>query len=309
MKRIMLLMMTLACLLQLAACRIGILDFDEEETVQSGHAQQTAIPAQSPSAKPTGTAAMQEGLEITLRLAFGERTGVYSGEMMDGLPHGQGTFSTQNEEGTGWVYEGSWEMGHMRGQGTTAFESGYRETGWYENDNLNGQGSLYQDDLLTYEGLFTDNIPNGQGTLYSLCGEVIFSGNFSDGFIDETQEARAERLGFFREGCETRDYAELMESAQNGGGLKAKLSGTVYYVYEADEFGYDIGFILDMPDGNIVYVSYRLSVGETSVKTGKKVTVWGVADYPYAYRTDSGAEAAIPLIEAWDVMDVSGTIL
>jgi hypothetical protein len=74
----------------------------------------------------------------------------------------------------------------MYGDGSTIFESGYSEAGWYEDDNLNGQGKQFQDERLTYEGEFVDNVPDGQGTIYSYNGDTIYSGSFAQGFIDET---------------------------------------------------------------------------------------------------------------------------
>ncbi len=47
--------------------------------------------------------------EITLRFAFGERTGTYEDELVDGLPTGYGTFKSESADGTKWTYEGNWE--------------------------------------------------------------------------------------------------------------------------------------------------------------------------------------------------------
>ena len=305
MKRIRFIITVFGCLLVLSACSSGATVKSAEPTPAEAteEAEATEAVSESPSMSEVSE------VELTLQFSFGERTGVYSGEMADGLPHGQGTFSTQNEEGTAWVYEGGWREGHLYGEGTTTFETGYMEVGWYEDDNLNGQGSLYQDGRLTYEGEFSGNIPDGQGTLYSYCGEVIFSGSFSEGYIDETEEARGARLADFKQTCEARDYEALVESAAEGDALRAKLSGTVYYVFEPDESGYDSSFFMDEPEGNLVCVSYRLRVGENAVAPGKKVIVWGIADYLYTYETETGSQASLPMIEAWDVMDVSGTAM
>ncbi len=313
MKRLLLFVMPLM-LLMLSAC-IGAfyIPGEDDETSAASETQAIASVSLDGSIQP-GEA--QEEQEITLTFDFGERTGVYSGEMKDGLPHGQGTFSSQNPEGTGWVYEGGWDMGHMQGEGMTIFDTGHSEAGWYENDYLNGQGSLYQDDRPIYEGGFAANIPEGQGTLYSFCGEIIYSGQFTEGFIDETNEARHERVAQFKSNCETPDYDAMMESADNADGLRAQISGTVVYVYEMDEAGYDSSFIVELTGGDMVCVDYHLSVGETPVAMGKDVTVWGMADYLYTYPTDIYADGtnpsrqvSIPLIEAWNVADVSGTQL
>lgn len=302
MKRVLFIAMMMACML-LSACMSAFHSFDNDEL--SAESEETTAVVQ-----PTSTFGLIEnGQEITLTLEFGERTGIYAGDMKDGLPHGNGTFSSKNSEGTGWVYEGSWDMGHMQGDGTTTFETGYVETGWYESDSLNGQGGTYQNGRPIYEGEFVMNTPNGQGTLYSYCGDVIYSGQFKDGFIDETEEASKARLSAFKQGCGTPEYDEMMKSAKNSDGLRVQVSGTVYYMYDMDASEYESSFILQLPDGGIVYVNLHLSTGETPIRMGKKATVWGIADYVYTYKTESGKQVAIPMIEAWDVTDISGTQL
>ena len=74
------------------------------------------------------------GDEITLELSYGERTGTYTGDMVDGLPDGQGKFTTVNEDGEEWTYEGSFKKGHFEGEGTTTWEDGAKEIGIYKND-------------------------------------------------------------------------------------------------------------------------------------------------------------------------------
>ena len=74
---------------------------------------------------------------IVLHLSYGDREGVYEGDMVDGVPNGTGKFTTQNEAGEQWIYEGGFVDGHFEGEGTTTWTaSGHFETGTYENDNL-----------------------------------------------------------------------------------------------------------------------------------------------------------------------------
>ncbi|WP_435892015.1 hypothetical protein, partial [Klebsiella pneumoniae] len=64
------------------------------------------------------------GKEITLHLSYGDRTGIYSGDMKEGIPHGQGTFTSENEEGIKWTYEGEFKEGHFDGEGKTTWKDG-----------------------------------------------------------------------------------------------------------------------------------------------------------------------------------------
>lgn len=74
--------------------------------------------------------------EITLNLAYGDRTGSYSGEMKDGVPDGKGKFTTKNEDGETWTYEGYFKNGHFEGEGKTTWKSGQVEMGTYKDDVL-----------------------------------------------------------------------------------------------------------------------------------------------------------------------------
>lgn len=72
--------------------------------------------------------------EVTLNLSFGDRTGNYFGEMLDGVPHGLGKFTTVNSDGRGWTYEGEFKNGHFEGEGITTWDAGQKEIGTYKND-------------------------------------------------------------------------------------------------------------------------------------------------------------------------------
>ncbi|WP_230268241.1 hypothetical protein [Allobaculum fili] len=81
-------------------------------------------------------AGCSSGEEMTLHLSYGDRTGVYSGDMKDGIPDGQGKFTSKNDEGESWTYTGTFKDGHFEGDGETVWKSGGREVGTYENDVL-----------------------------------------------------------------------------------------------------------------------------------------------------------------------------
>ena len=78
--------------------------------------------------------ACNKGVEVTLDLSFGERTGTYYGDLVDGVPHGEGKFVTENSKGEGWTYEGDFVYGHFEGEGTTTWDDGQKEIGTYKND-------------------------------------------------------------------------------------------------------------------------------------------------------------------------------
>lgn len=92
--------------------------------------------------------------EITINFCFGERSGIYSGELLNDLPNGYGTFTSSNEAGDSWTYEGNWLNGHFQGQGATTWSSGNKHIGEYSNDYMHGIGIYYENDTIIYQGKF-----------------------------------------------------------------------------------------------------------------------------------------------------------
>lgn len=74
--------------------------------------------------------------DITLKLSFGERTGKYKGDLVNGLPDGYGEFTTQNNSGDEWTYKGELKEGHFNGEGQTVWSDGSKEIGFYVNDKI-----------------------------------------------------------------------------------------------------------------------------------------------------------------------------
>ena len=86
-----------------------------------------------------------ENEEITLMISGNERTGTYSGEVLDGVPHGEGVFTTYNAQGVRWTYTGRFVDGLFHGNGMTEWETGRREEGYYQYGYL-FSGRIYDED-------------------------------------------------------------------------------------------------------------------------------------------------------------------
>ncbi|MBC3803634.1 hypothetical protein GH808_04200 [Acetobacterium fimetarium] len=242
--------------------------------------------------------------EMTLTLSFGEKTGTYTGELVDGLPQGKGTFTSENGSGIGWSYEGEWEKGHMQGSGETVYDSGFKETGVYQNDELNGAGKEYWDDQLFYEGNYKNNQYDGQGTLTNYRGEVVYSGNFSKGYYTETSEQRQARLEPFKAQAVELPYSEIVDNAKNETGKKVKITGRVFQVDQKTESEPAMSYFfmqLGSDPSQIVRVSYLLNQGEVPPVKDQSVTVWATAELFDSYALESGTELTVPYVEAWSV--------
>lgn len=103
-----------------------------------------------------------ENKKITLNLSYGERTGIYTGQIKNGLPNGEGAFYSTTEEGISWVYRGQWANGHCEGSGSTIWDSGQMELGDFTNDLLQGDGIALSKDEVLYKDGFVNGQPSSE---------------------------------------------------------------------------------------------------------------------------------------------------
>ncbi|MFL1466729.1 MORN repeat-containing protein [Marinobacter sp. HN1S83] len=98
----------------------------------------------------------------------------YSGDIRDGLFHGEGV----QEFASGTVYSGQFREGYWHGQGTLESPAGWRYEGEFEKGLMSGQGVLEDGDS-RYEGAFRNNEFHGEGR-YEASGSVYIA-EFEDG--------------------------------------------------------------------------------------------------------------------------------
>lgn len=94
--------------------------------------------------------------------------GVYEGDLLFGVMHGQGKLTWSS----GTVYEGQWDNGNMHGQGVMTWTNGCRYEGSWVNGRRCGQGTLFWANGAVYEGQWENDRRNGQGTLTYANGYV-----------------------------------------------------------------------------------------------------------------------------------------
>ncbi len=63
--------------------------------------------------------------------------GTYIGEVSNGVPNGQGTYTWSD----GTKYVGEYKDGKIHGQGTVTFADGRRYVGQFKNEECDGQGT------------------------------------------------------------------------------------------------------------------------------------------------------------------------
>lgn len=118
--------------------------------------------------------------DLKLQLDVGERDGVYTGSVKNGLPDGFGTFKSQRpDDGINWVYYGEWKDGHFSGDGFSKWDDGQKYVGDYKDDYMNGTGILTTPDGGIYVGEFKDgNYVGLTSTIYDFLSENYLINKF-----------------------------------------------------------------------------------------------------------------------------------
>ena len=107
----------------------------------------------------SGAQNADSSIEHTITTSSWTRTGNFSGQTLDGIPHGQGTFTTVNDYGVRWIYTGAFAYGHFNGYGRMVWQNGQLQEGFFV-DSLIVEGRLYNEHgELTFEGLFAYGAP------------------------------------------------------------------------------------------------------------------------------------------------------
>ena len=102
--------------------------------------------------------------------------GTYSGEVLDGIPNGIGTWISPD----GQQYVGQWQDGFWHGEGTLSAADGSVSTGEYQNGKRNGQSTWSHPDGRKYVGEFRDDQMHGQG-VHTFSNGDRYAGTFENG--------------------------------------------------------------------------------------------------------------------------------
>ncbi len=90
-----------------------------------------------------------------------DKDGKYLGEIKNGIPNGQGTYTKPD----GSNYVGEFKDGKEHGQGTVTSPDGLKYVGGYKDGKKNGQGTGTWFDGSEYVGEYNNGYEHGQGTL------------------------------------------------------------------------------------------------------------------------------------------------
>lgn len=174
-----------------------------------------------------------------------EAEGQYTGQVLNGVPDGEGTFTAQNAEGVTWTYSGEFKNGQCHGKGEAIWDTGWRECGTYTN------------------GLFTpntfelfDSLSEVGEPVYSISeGNQTFMESNLELFPAETEDAKASMNTFIQTDL---TYPMMTKTLD---GLEGKLyrctSAQATQVFQDEIFGHTITTIIcHDSDYNYYYICY-----------------------------------------------------
>lgn len=88
-------------------------------------------------------------LVYTVQFDGYEREGLYTGEIVNGIPDGYGVFVTHNKKGIEWHYIGEWEKGTFNGNGAQYWENGEFTKGTFKDNSILNGAACWNSTLTT----------------------------------------------------------------------------------------------------------------------------------------------------------------
>ncbi|MCI9627514.1 MAG: hypothetical protein HFI90_12160 [Clostridia bacterium] len=132
----------------------------------------------------TGCNRTVQNKQMSLKLAYGERSGTYTGEitLLEGHPNGRGRFETQDDaSGMKWYYEGEFTDGTITGKGKCVWEDGQMKEGSYIEGEMVEGTVVNAAGIKIYEGHQTGEKYDGEGKFFNKKGDVVYQGKFTAG--------------------------------------------------------------------------------------------------------------------------------
>lgn len=187
-------------------------------------------------------------MEYTLVMPDVTRTGLYTGAVKDGVPHGFGVFTTTNDYNGPWHYMGEWE-----------------------NGVISGQGGMYWDDGATRVGEFRNNTDFSTIYLHSYLYRVHYTDKTSEFFSVWDGSLNEQTRPYFEES----NYFALTRTSEDLAGSFVKVTGRCYSASNGKLTSCYIS--LGSGSNEIVYVSFASNADiPYSLFPGDQVTVYGM---------------------------------
>ena len=182
-----------------------------------------------------------------------DRIGVFLGEVEDGKPKGQGSFTTHNLEGITWVYTGSFSNGTFNGNGERTWlnDDHYTEKGHYTNGFLD----------LTWTRLIQKLAKADKVELYP--GSI--------NFIQSNETVFTKKQAIEASLMDSKWNASVfVKNPASGSKLLARISDlTVVQTYVMEDYERDVSFLLLKDRNGVLFYGYI--DGVCTLKKGSKL--------------------------------------
>ena len=107
-------------------------------------------------------------------------------------------------------------------------------------------------------------------------------------------------VALFKNTCKTIDYKAIMRNPDQAYGTIWKAQGKVFQVVKTESYMQE--FLLELSDGNIVYVSYYKDAQDDNILEGDRISIYGTFYMTKTYMTVLGGEKTVPKLVA-DYLD------
>ncbi len=204
-----------------------------------------------------------------------KREGSYSGDLLDGIITGKGLFSTKNDEGMGWHYEGDFKDGMFDGYGVQTFEA--------EPVQIKA-GNYVKGDFVPTAAQLIDAVSyaNALGSFKLPDDSAAYMDDHPELF--PAADARA------LEGVPLKeyDYIKLTQDLSSYTGSLVKFDALIVEINVERAFGHTLttAFIHDGSDLNFGDAIYPAS---TDAKEGDTVTVYAIPVAPTSFTNYMGS--------------------
>jgi len=213
---------------------------------------------------------------LTVHLPYADRLGEYKGDVIDGVPCGQGTFTAKNDEGVAYTYKGGWANGVFEGIGHCEF---LNDDYWIHDGNFSkGEFRPSIADFFVSSG-------SAKNSRFSISDkEYDFIGSHASMFTGRMQEIDDQ---FIDKGFK---YEEFSKNSSAFELSIIKVNGLrVIQVFEYDVYGYKYVFVLAEDSRYRPY--YINMIGSApNIVEGSRIQFVGMPVDYFTYKSVSGTD-------------------
>ena len=229
---------------------------------------------------------------VTLYFDDGSKSGTYSGDLLNGHPHGNGSFEYCSENGDGFTYTGEFTESTITGYGTLTKEDGTKYVGNFVHGSVNGQCTIYnKDDYPIIEGEFVNNLLHGNGVIRNDDGTIIYQGEFYRNIPSENK---------YKTLCEEVDASYLCDNISLYNLTNIKTAATIVDIIAKDT---QLDYILITEDNDYIYLNNLSSSQSFSNQT--EVVVYGFCHSSHTFTDTSGRALRGIKIDAYYINEKS----